>query len=117
MENILLKERVVKFSLDVIDVCKLLEQKKQQTIAKQLLRSATSIGACVHESQHAESQDDFIHKMKIACKEAGETNYWFQIAQKLINIKPELHEDLTIIYKIINKSITTARTNKLNPKH
>ena len=55
--------------------------------------------------------------MKIACKEAGETNYWFQIAQKLINIKPELHEDLTIIYKIINKSITTARTNKLNPKH
>jgi len=117
MENILLKDRVVKFSSDVIDVCKLLEQRKQPTIAKQLLRSATSIGACVHESQHAESPDDFIHKMKIACKEAAETNYWFQIAQKLIDIKPELHEELTIIYKMINKSITTARTNKLNPKH
>ncbi|MFN5475630.1 MAG: four helix bundle protein [Sphingobacteriales bacterium] len=117
MENILLKDRVVKFSLDVIDICKLLEQRKQPTIAKQLMRSATSIGACVHESQHAERPDDFIHKMKIACKEAGETNYWFQIAQKLIDIKPELHEELTIIYKMINKSITTARTNKLNPKH
>jgi four helix bundle protein len=117
MENILLKDRVVKLSLDVIDICKLLEQRKQPTIAKQLLRSATSIGACVYESQHAESPDDFIHKMKIACKEAGETNYWFQIAQKLIDIKPELQEDLTIIYKMINKSITTARTNKLNPKN
>ena len=117
MEKMLLKERVVKFSVDVIDICKLLDQQKQQTISKQLLRSATPIGACIHESQHAESPDDFIHKMKIACKEAAETNYWFQIAQKLVTIKPDLQEDLTIIYKMINKSITTARTNKLNPKH
>jgi four helix bundle protein len=55
--------------------------------------------------------------MKIACKEAGETNYWFQIAGKLVEINPTLQEDLTIIYKMINKSITTARTNKLNPKN
>lgn len=113
----MLKDRVVKFSVEVIDVCKLLEQGKHPTIAKQLLISATSIGTCIHESQHAESPDDFIHKMKIACKEAAETNYWFQIAQKLITLKPELQEDLTIFYKIINKSISTARTNKLNPKH
>lgn len=117
MENVLLKDRVVKFSLDAIDVCSLLEKRKQPVIAKQLMRCATSIGACVYESQHAESPDDFIHKMKIACKEAGETHYWFQIAEKLVDIKPELKEDLTIIYKMINKSITTARTNKLNPKN
>lgn len=117
MEQIMLKDRVVKFSVEVIDVCNLLEQRKHPTIAKQLLRSATSIGACIHESQHAESPDDFIHKMKIACKEAAETNYWFQIAAKLINLNPKLQEDLTIIYKMINKSITTARTNKLNPNH
>lgn len=117
MDKIMLKDRVVKFSLEVIDICNALEQRKQQVIARQLLRSATSIGACVHESQHAESPDDFIHKMKIACKEAGETNYWFRIAEKLVEVKPELHEDLTIIYKMLNKSITTARNNKLNPKN
>jgi four helix bundle protein len=55
--------------------------------------------------------------MKIACKEAAETNYWFQIAAKLIDLTPKLQEDLTIIYKMINKSITTARSNKLNPKN
>ena len=67
--------KTIEFSLAVIQYCDLLEQRKKFVIAKQLLRSATSIGANVFEAQNAESKADFIHKMKIAAKETSETLY------------------------------------------
>ncbi|MDB5195874.1 MAG: hypothetical protein JWP88_244 [Flaviaesturariibacter sp.] len=60
-----------------------LEVRKKYVIAKQLLRSATSIGANVFEDQNAESKADFIHKMKIAAKDASETLYWIFLCQKV----------------------------------
>ena len=70
-ENIIV-DKAINFSLSIIKYCEFLEQKKKYVIAKQLLRSATSIGANVFEAQNAESKADFIHKMKIAAKEATE---------------------------------------------
>lgn len=67
-ENIILR-KAVEFSLLVIEYVELLELGKKYVIAKQLLRSATSIGANVHEAQNAESKADFVHKFKIAAKE------------------------------------------------
>src|SRR5687768_9772530 len=64
------------FSLDIISFCELLEQQKKFIIARQLLKSGTSIGANVVEAQNAESKADFIHKFKIAAKEGEETEYW-----------------------------------------
>jgi four helix bundle protein len=52
--------------LEMIDNCDLLQNEKKFVVANQLLKSATSIGANVMEAQHAESPDDFLHKMKIA---------------------------------------------------
>ena len=49
---------------------------RPRTIAQQLLRSGTSIGANIEESQAAESAADFIHKLSISLKEARETRYW-----------------------------------------
>lgn len=54
------------FALKRIEYCELLENKKKPVIARQLLRSGTSIGANVREAQNAESKADFIHKIKIA---------------------------------------------------
>ena len=73
-ENVIVN-KTIEFSLAVIKYCDLLEQRKKFVIAKQLLRSATSIGANVFEAQNAESKADFIHKMKIAAKETSETLY------------------------------------------
>jgi four helix bundle protein len=73
-ENIIV-EKTIHFSLVIIKYCDFLQQEKKFVIAKQLIRSATSIGANVFEAQNAESKNDFIHKMKIAAKEAGETLY------------------------------------------
>ena len=48
-------------------------------LSKQVLRSGTSIGAMIRESEHAESKADFIHKMAIAQKEANESIYWLEL--------------------------------------
>lgn len=64
------------FALQLIDYCELLEEKRKYVIARQLLKSGTSVGANIREAQNAESNQDFIHKLKIAAKEADETEYW-----------------------------------------
>ena len=64
------------FSIDIIKYSELLEENKKYILAKQIIRSGTSIGANIKEAQNAESKADFIHKLKIAIKEADETEYW-----------------------------------------
>ena len=78
----------------------------------QLLRSATSIGANVREAQNAESESDFVHKLKIAAKEAEETMYWLDLclySPTYPNTENEKTELLSII-RIINKIIGTIKT-------
>lgn len=71
----------VQFSLMIIEYCELLDIQKKYIISKQLLRSATSIGANSMEAQNAESKANFIHKMKIAAKEADETQYGLTLCE------------------------------------
>jgi four helix bundle protein len=85
-------------------------------LARQLLKSGTSIGANIQESQNAESTPDFIHKLKLAAKEADETQYWLQLCQKSENYpNPEtLLKQLESIKKLLNTIIATMKrkTNK-----
>ena len=53
--------------------------KRESILSAQLLRSGTSVGANVREGLYAQSRKDFISKMNIALKEAGETDYWLEI--------------------------------------
>jgi len=69
------------FALEIIEYAELLEEHRKFVIANQLLKSGTSIGANVREAQNAESKADFIHKMKIAAKEADETDYWLLLCK------------------------------------
>ena len=63
------------FSFMILQYCDLLDEQHKYTISKQLIRSGTSIGANSMEAQNAESKADFVHKIKIAAKEADETQY------------------------------------------
>ncbi len=72
-----------KFSLAIIDYCEQLESKKKYIIARQLLKSGTSIGANTREAQNAESKADFIHKFKIAAKEADENAILVTLMQRI----------------------------------
>jgi len=103
-------EKSLEFSVEVIKFCDLLEENKKFVIARQLLRSGTSIGANIFEAQHAESKADFIHKMKVAIKEANETLYWLMICEKSntyptnSSLKGLVEELIRIISKIILSS-------------
>lgn len=82
-----LKENLIvtltfQFSLDVVSFVEMLEANRKFAVANQLIRSGTSIGANVREAKNAESRADFIHKLKIAAKEAEETEYWLEICQQ-----------------------------------
>jgi four helix bundle protein len=103
--------KAVDFSLTVIGFCEQLEAEKKYIVARQLLRSATSIGANVFEAQNAESKPDFIHKMKIAAKEASETLYWLILCERAKNYRydPKLRSDLDEIIKILSKIISSAK--------
>ncbi len=80
-------------------------------IATQLFRAATSIGANVREAQNAESKKDFVHKMKIAAKEADETEYWPTLCEKshLLPDPAELRPDIIVIHKILTKIVATSK--------
>lgn len=108
--NPILKE-TFEFSLEIIKYSESLEEKRKFVLAKQIIRSGTSIGANVKEAQNAESKADFIHKMKIALKEADETEYWLFLCENL-NSYPnpgKLTEKLNTIIKILNKIISSSK--------
>ena len=68
------------FAIRIVKLCKHIQDTKREfTLTKQLLRSGTSIGANVAESQQAQSRPDFIAKLSISLKEAVETNYWLRL--------------------------------------
>lgn len=78
----LIVEMTFDFALEIIKHAELPEKKKRFVLTTQLLKAGTSIGANVREAQNAESKSDFIHKMKIAVKEADEVEYWLLLCDK-----------------------------------
>jgi len=108
----LIMDLSVEFSLDIIDFCSLLEEKREFIISRQLLKSGTSIGANISEAQNAESRADFIHKLKIAAKEADETRYWFTLCDRSSRLPfdPALSVKLQSIINILSKIISTTKS-------
>ena len=102
------------FSLMILDYCEILQQEKKFVLSNQLLKCGTSIGANITEAQNPESKADFIHKMKIASKEAGETQYWLLLcnfAEQYPDCKamfPRLEE----IQKLLSKILSTSKGKK-----
>ena len=103
----------LEFALDIIEFSELLEEKRKFVISRQLLKSGTSIGANIREAQNAESKADFIHKLKIAAKEADETEYWLLLCMNAKNYPNpnELMIKLESLQKLLTKIIYSSKTN------
>lgn len=99
------------FATIIIEFCDVLNEMKKYAISRQLIRSGTSIGANSMEAQNAESKADFIHKIKIAAKEADETQYWLLLCNYSNNYPDCEHLLLKIeeIQKVLNKILGTAK--------
>ena len=99
-----------------IQILKLTDNiKGHYSLANQLERSGTSIGANIREAKYAHSRPDFIAKLQIALKECYETEYWIEIAQKAELISKDyaktiLH-DCGSIRRMLISSINTAKEN------
>ena len=114
-------ERTFDFALRVVDAYRFLLRKKEFVLSKQFLRSGTSIGANVVESQAAQSRNDFISKMSIASKEARETAYWIRLLKRSgyfegyekVDI---LKKDISSIMRILTSIVKTTRENNPKPR-
>ena len=102
------------FSLSIISLYKELVKHNEYVLSKQLLRSATSIGANVEEANAGQTKKDFITKMAIASKEARETRYWLRLLDKSKLVNLDYSTYLLAIDHIINitdqncKNVTTV---------
>ena len=113
----ILKNKSFNFALRIVNLSKfLISENKEFVLSKQILRSGTSIGALIREAEYAESKNDFIHKFRIALKEANETDYWLELLEKsdyIDTIKSEsLRNDITELIKMLISSINTTLKNK-----
>lgn len=104
------------FGLRIVNLYKYLrKEKKEYIMSMQLYRSGTSIGANVAESKNAQSKADFISKLSIALKEAGESNYWLKLLLKSQTINKIVYDsiknDLNIIIGTLIKIIKTTKEN------
>ena len=117
MKDSLLRVRSFAFALRSIKLQRHLVEKREYKLSKQVLRSATSIGANVEESIHAQAKVDFIHKLSIAQKEAGETNYWLRLFKESGILEPKLAESLISDCEELQRLLAaTIKTSKKNLK-
>lgn len=114
-ENPLLRKSYM-FALHATLFCKrLMEDKREYVLSKQLIRSGTSVGARIEEAQQAESRKDFISKISGAMKEAYESRYWIRLIRDAgYMTKEEAKEFLVEVEEVIallGASIKTAKRN------
>lgn len=111
-ENII-KIKTYQFALNTIKLYRELKKEKEFVLSKQLLRSATGIGANVDEGIQAQSKLDFIHKFSIAQKEAFESHYWLRLLSDsdylTQNQSQPLIEECIEIQKITTSILKTAK--------
>lgn len=116
MKENILKDKSFRFAIRIVKLYKYLSQEKKEfVLSKQVLRSGSSVGAMVRESEHSESKADFIHKLAIAQKEINETLYWLELLN-VTDFMPlesfnSLNNDAIEIIKLITSSIKTAKAS------
>jgi four helix bundle protein len=116
MKESILKTKSYDFALRILKLHRhLIQESKEFVLAKQVLRSGTSVGANIEEANQAQSPQDFIHKLSIALKEASETNYWLRLLRdgdildaKLAN---SILGDCEEIQRMLTASIKTSKAN------
>ena len=104
------------FALRIVKLRKYLsESKNEYILSKQILRSGTSIGANIYESEHAQSKDDFLAKLYISLKEANETKYWLELLHLSDYIDDNQYESIiNDLGKIIGTLVNIIKKTKDN---
>jgi len=108
MKKNIIKGKSYQFAIEVVKVCKrLMTEKKEFVLSKQLLHSGTATGAIVREAEYAESKKDFIHKLSIALKEVNEAEYWIDLLAYTDYLNDQATKVLKLTLKEILKTLIT----------
>ena len=115
--NNAIEEKSFHFSVRIVKLCRFLqENKKEYILSKQLMRSGTSIGANIIESQQAQSRADFVSKLNIALKEAVETNYWLRLLHATDYLTDSEYTSMITNCKELEKLLTAIiKTTRNSP--
>jgi four helix bundle protein len=116
MGNSIIRDKSYKFATATVSLYKKLNKKREFVFARQLVKSATSIGANVEEALAAQSRKDFISKMSIASKEARETKYWLRIINDCHLVDDDLTDYLIQIDEIIKILTSIVKSSLENDK-
>jgi four helix bundle protein len=116
MKDNLVMKKSMHFAVRIVGLSRFLHEQKEFVLSKQVLRSGTAIGALIKESEHAESTNDFIHKLSIAQKENNETIYWLELLKLSNYISEEMFEslnrDAVEIMKLLTSIIKSSKEKK-----
>jgi four helix bundle protein len=113
----ILLDKALLFAARIVKLNKyLIKEKRETVISKQIIRSATSIGANANEAIYGISKADFIAKLQISLKETAETEYWLRllVLSEYISEKEgeSLLDDCLEIKKILISTLNTAKEIK-----
>ena len=109
-----IQEKSYRLAVRVVNLYKyLVDERKAYALARQVLRSGTSIGANVEEALGGQSKKDFVAKMSIAYKEARETHYWIRLLRDTDYLNPDqAHSLLTDLDEILKITASILKTSK-----
>ncbi len=125
MKPSIVQDKSYAFALRAIALAKWLKEQKEFEIARQILRSGTSIGSNVEQALAGVSRADFIAKMSIASKEARETHYWLRLLRdsktvpetRIAPLEIKSLELIRILTAIVKTSQTSVAKSKLKTKN
>ena len=112
MESPLLEKSLEFASQVVLFYEEFSKSRKDTTIAKQLLRSATSIGANINEAVYGSSKADFIAKLHVSLKETGESIYWLKLLKNTKLVNYDFNSLLSLADEIKRMLIASLNTAK-----
>lgn len=108
MQKTMLIDESYKLALDVISLYQNMRKNNEKVISRQLLRSGTSIGVNIKESDYADSNLEAIHKLKLALKECNQTIYWLDLIRdsKIYDADTtDIHNQCRIILRMLSRQI------------
>lgn len=107
----IIADKTLDFGVKIVRFTESLQQARKFVVADQLLRSGTSVGANTWEAQNTSTPKEFVRALKIALKEAGETEYWLHLCRRSDSYiyDEALMNDLQEIKRILSKIVITTK--------
>ena len=117
MSDSKMRDLAKEFAKKIVFLCReMRSEHREGVLISQILRSATSIGANIHEAQYAQGKKDFISKFEIALKECYETEYWLELLFETECITEEkykpLRNDCGTIRRMLISTLKTIKNNQ-----